>query len=428
VVFIAKRSEARNSSWRMRVSCLARLHGAVCLVCLVSLLSLLGTGGCGLDKAGLGVESSDADSTFPDDAGAADAGSTDVGSPAEAGSIPSAEGGVPAGEAGRPAAEAGFDASDARAGDAANPADTGGATDASPDVVGADVVVVSFDGASDAAPDARSEAGAPPSCVASVPAGWTIAIYDLGPDTCPPGFVEHDVLGAATVGDGACACACDVTQEGRCTQGTLTTFGDTLDANACGAAWFSVPITDDSVCTAIPVTVPATRPIPLSFQAAPLPPQPGACTATLLPDPTRVSAPPARYCDVPAAAAEMVCDGNVPSGFAACIARPGTATCPAGSAFVHPYVVEDGAALACSACGCKTTTTCTDAVLTVHSGARCMDTGVALTVDGTCNPSGFAGVKAATAVEYTATESSVCDAGTSTGSAQLTNQVTLCCL
>jgi hypothetical protein len=271
---------------------------------------------------------------------------------------------------------------------------------------------------------------APPPCTSGIPAGWTLAIYDLGPDACPTAFPEHDVQTAPTLGDGACSCSCSVTQEGSCTVGTLATFGDTANALACGAAWFTVPIAD-TTCTTIPTPASgaAIRDIPLSFQAQPLPPQPGTCGSALATDATQLSTSPARYCDVPPANAESVCDGFVPSGFAACIASPGNKACPAGSPFAHLFPVETAAALRCSACtACAADTTCANAVLTVHTGARCADTGVSFDVDGTCGPSGFIGAKAATAVEYTADETSTCTAGSSVATAALTGAVSLCCL
>jgi hypothetical protein len=405
----------------------------------LALLGLLTIAACGLEKGGLGVSPDDSGpqsstfedgSTAPPTEDAAGEASTELDAPSEAIGQEASDDADAAPVDARSVEDAfvddgGLDAEDSAA-DAARDKD---ATTA--DAADARAVDAPADGPEDVGVDSPVNVGPPdasPSCVSGIPAGWTVAIYDLGPDACPATFTEHDVQAPPTVTDSACTCACDVTQDGSCTDGTLATFGDSANALACGAAWFTVPIVD-STCTTIPTAAGAIRDIPLSFQAQPIPPQPGTCASTLTADPTQLSTSPARYCDVPPASSESVCDGVVPSGFAACIASPGTKACPAGSPFTHPFPVEASAALLCSACTiCAVATTCANAVVTVHTGPKCGDDGVAFDVDGTCSPSGFVGVKAATAVEYTADEASTCTAGSSTASAALTGPVTLCCL
>jgi hypothetical protein len=411
----------------------------------LALLGLLTIAACSLEKGGLGVgldDSGSQSSTFGDgsiappteDAGdgtsmAADASSDVVGPQTgiDTGAPPvdaTPTDDAPVDDDAGLDADSATDAAkgkDATAPDAADARAEDAPVDAPADAT------VDSPGPVDAAPP-PPDAPPPPSCVSGIPAGWTVAVYDLGPDACPATFPEHDVETAPTIGATACSCSCDVTQDGSCTDGTLATSGDTLNALACGNAWFSVPIVD-STCTTIPTDGATIRDVPLSFQAQPLAPQPGTCASTLIADPTQLSTSPARYCDVPPAAAESVCNGIVPSGFAACIASPGSKACPAGSPFTHPFPVETAADVRCSACTtCAVDTTCANAVLTVHTGAKCGDVGVSFDVDGTCDPSGFIGAKAVTAVEYTADEASTCTAGSSTASALLTGAVTLCCL
>ncbi len=417
----------------------------------LALLGLLAAAACGLEKGGLDTDSDAGSTSHPvstDDASKLATGNDDAPGPEPtATEVDAPSGDAPSGDA--PAvdtldatdapeneredaeAEVGPGVPDAREEEAEDAPEERRAVDASKlDAGEVDATMDASEAAApEAGPDGPAIVEAGPTCVSSIPKGWTVAIYDLGPDVCPTGFTDHDVQGPATLGSTACGCACDVTADGSCTDGTLSTFGDTANPNACGVAWFTVPITADSVCTTIPATVPAPRAIPESFEAAPLPGQGGTCASTVQSDPTQLVAPAARYCDVPAASAESVCNGTVPSGFAACIARAGAVACPAGTPFIHPFSVEDSATLACAACtACAVSTSCADAVVTVHTGAKCGDTGVSFNVDGTCSPTDFTATKLVTAVEYTATESSSCTAGTSTASAVLTNPVTICCL
>jgi hypothetical protein len=144
-----------------------------------------------------------------------------------------------------------------------------------------------------------------------------------------------------------------------------------------------------------------------------------------------LSAPGARYCDVPADSASAVCGGTVPSGFAACIVTNGETPCPLGTPFVQRHIVEDHATLQCSACSspCAMTTTCANAVVTGFTDSACTTRLASAVVDGTCSPITFYTMVPATlvAVEYAATASSTCTAGSSSATAQLSNIRTLCC-
>jgi hypothetical protein len=146
-------------------------------------------------------------------------------------------------------------------------------------------------------------------------------------------------------------------------------------------------------------------------------------------DPARVSAPAARYCDVPAANAGSVCSGTAPSGFAACIAKSGETTCPSGTPFVHSYVVEDGVMLQCGSCSaCTLMTTCSDAILQGFSDSACRARIGSVAVDGGCNSVALDNYPAnVVAVDYAATATSTCTPGSSMPTAQLTNPRTICC-
>ena len=262
----------------------------------------------------------------------------------------------------------------------------------------------------------------------TVPSGWSLAVYDLAADPCPQKFASHDVVGQPTLGAGACSCVCNVTQEGSCTQGTLSVMYGTGGAGSCNTPTWTATFTGPS-CTALgsPVSVSGSP----SNVATPLAPQGGTCSQMVHPDSSQLSTAKARYCDVPTDSADAVCNGTVPSGFAACLLQYGDVACPTGTPFTQKYIVEDHATLQCSACSgsCAVVTTCSNATVTGYSDSSCMTRIGSVPVDGTCTPVMFYASLPSTlvAVEYAATASSTCSAGSSVPTAQLTNPRTLCC-
>ena len=267
-------------------------------------------------------------------------------------------------------------------------------------------------------------------CLNALPNGWSLVLYDLGSDACPANFVTHDVAGSAAIQPGACSCGCTVAQPGNCAQGTLSVYPSAGGNSACDLDGGWSKDLDGSGCTVLGFSKVVAG--PHSDESTPLVAQGGTCNDTTQPDITKLSAAGARYCDVPWSSADSVCNGTVWSGFAACIMASGEATCPAGSPFVHSYVVEDSATLQCSSCaGCTVATSCSDATLTGFSDTACSSQNLIASVgiDGGCNPVNVVLSPAAlVAVEYAVTATSTCTPGTSsTPSAQLTNQRTICC-
>jgi hypothetical protein len=352
---------------------------------------LLTLAGCALDAAGLGPDLGDADraGTFADGAGTFDG----AGTPPDRDATISAD----------------------------SPVSLDGAV---PDDAPSEVGPIATDGAADVVPMAVVDGA---SCLSLVPTGWSLVVYDVGGSTCPTGFAAHSVHGTPVVGADACPCTCAVTQPGSCAQGTLSTMAGQGLGNVCAQPWLSVAIAG-SGCT--PAQVPGGGGAPRTFQAFPLPGQGGTCSDAVQPDATKVSAPVALYCDVPGTSADAVCDGAAPTGFASCIARNGMTACPQGTPFVQRHLVEDSAALQCSACSaCSVATTCASAVLTTYTDPACSSQGTPLTVDGTCTTlgGGGGGMFNVAAVTYAAAASSTCTQGTSTPAAQLANPRTICC-
>jgi hypothetical protein len=354
----------------------------------VLVLGLLATPGCGLDLGGLSGQA-DAASTADEGDGETVVETSTEGSSTIASS---ADGGHGAAEA-SPQLDAG-----SRADTNANPRDA----------------------ASDA-----SEGGG--TC-ASVPSGWILAIYDLGQDACPPGFPPHEVSGQTTIGAGACSCTCAVTQTGSCTDGDLTVTYAPAGSNACTMLSFMATFNGPS-CTALGSSLSVSG--SPSNLATPLAPQGGTCADMVRTDPSQLSAVKTRYCDVPAGSMGAVCGGTVPSGFAACIVTDGETDCPLGTPFGQKYTVEDLAVTQCSPCSsaCTVTTTCSNATVSAYSDMACKNLVGSVPVNGTCTPVMFFAPLPSTlvAVEYAATASSTCSAGSSTPSVRLMNPRTVCC-
>jgi len=280
-------------------------------------------------------------------------------------------------------------------------------------------------GGSDAAGDGVSASA----CGSGIPSGWSLVIYDLGPDACPADYGAHDVSGSATLQTGACSCACSVSQNGDCEHGALLVHPSAGGNTSCALDGGWSRDLSGSACTVLNGMLFVSG--PHSDQVSPLAPEGGACSDMAQTDPTKITVAPARYCDVPSSQADAVCNGTVPSGFAACIMASGETTCPSGTPFVHSYVVEDSAALQCSSCaGCSVMTTCSNITLTGFADTSCSTQNLVaqVGVDGGCNAVNlFTYPAPIAAVEYTATASSSCTPGTSTSGVQLANPSTICC-
>jgi hypothetical protein len=363
-------------------------------------LGFLATAACGVDLGGLGPLQDAAEARDTTSMGD-DAGSRDDGGGGDAGAA----------------------ISDANGSDAS---DSGGSDRGAEATVSSDATRVDGPAATDEGGlDGPSTSDGPSLCTTTIPSGWTVAIYDLNSNPCPANFTIHDISGQPTVGSAACSCTCSVAQPATCAQGTLSVTSGSPGA-PCTSTGFSKALTG-SGCTVLGVSLSVTG--PHSDQAIPLTAQGGVCTDTVQSDPTQVTAAAGRYCDVPAAHAESVCSGTVPSGFAACIATGGQTACPSGTPFVHSYVVEDSVTLQCAPCSaCTLMTTCSNAILRGFSDSMCRSPVGSVPVDGGCNPVMLYNYPASVlAVDYTATAASTCTPGTSTPTAQPTNPRTLCC-
>jgi hypothetical protein len=275
-------------------------------------------------------------------------------------------------------------------------------------------------GGTDGASLPPAEAGA------CVPSGWSLVAYEASRASCPGGYgASHDEVSGATAGAGACACSCNVTTQPSCDQGTLVTQWSPAGPSNGPCSNPGPPLTmNGSACTAFAGPV-ALEP---GFSASPFAPTGGACTAAVNPDPSKVTKAGVRFCDVPPPAAEAVCSGAAPSGFAACLVAPGDVPCPTGP-FATRTVVADDVELVCPTCGpCTVAGTCGSAQIRFYSDGQCAALAATLSCDGACVSAGGGPPKTVAAYEYSAHAQATCTASPigATSLAPVRPQ-TLCC-
>ena len=268
---------------------------------------------------------------------------------------------------------------------------------------------------------ASSDDAATP-CLTALPAGWSVVAYEQSQDACPSGFGgAHDEYSGAAIAAGACSCTCQITTAPSCTAGMVSTsYG--VAASTCPTPGATLSV-NGSTCTPLP----GPGVLALNFQGQPLAPTGGSCSATPQGNDAAVTKRGVRYCDVLPASAESVCEGTVPSSFAACIVSAGDIACPSGSPFGNKTLVADDETLECSACStCSVEGTCTDPTVTFYSDAMCTMEVVQLASDGTCVPSN-ASAKPVAAAEYAAQTNASCQASGSLASVSPQGPRTLCC-
>lgn len=310
-------------------------------------------------------------------------------------------------------------------------ADGGGPDDAAVDG-GAPDAFTPDSSASDApnVPDAVDEPGPPQpcttppgACVQSIPGGWTLVAFAPSRAVgCPGNFTQADVVEEPKAQAGACDCGCNVTKQPVCDVGSIAfkvtgvncaSTGVTANVNGAGCQNLGAATVADHV------------------QGTPIAPSGGTCSAPAVANPANVTTTAARSCDVPNECKEDVCNGSAPTGFGACISRPGTQTCPNGWNVKAPVYVGTGVDLACSTCTCQVNqpSTCTNATMSLFSTNNCSGNPASvISVDGQCNvPTGIG--SNVDHFKYQATLNTVCQATgpKSPTTLDVLNKTTICC-
>jgi hypothetical protein len=162
-----------------------------------------------------------------------------------------------------------------------------------------------------------------------------------------------------------------------------------------------------------------------TYFAATPPPATVSCSWAVNTDPTKVTATAERYCDVPTACQEDVCNGVVPAGFSACIYVSGTDTCPSG--WNAETTVGDATTLSCSTCGCNASASCTGGDVQFYSDNACSTALVSLAVNGSCVTTSGGGQVKSYKYSATVTNAQCTATGSDTATTGLTAQHTICC-
>ncbi len=281
------------------------------------------------------------------------------------------------------------------------------------------------------APDVAEEPGPPApctlppgSCLGALPSGWSIVAFDPTSEAaCPSNFIDATEIYDATPQAGDCSCSCNVTSAPICNVGAMQRY--VSNDTSCNMAGTILTMTG-SGCTAWPQNTTDLDPYGKSLPLAPLG---GSCNPSSNTVSNDVASNVGRMCTPPSACAEQLCEGSVPQGLSLCVVANGAqTTCPGGFG-PTPLVVGDSATVTCSGCGCDmSTSTCTNASLSIFGDLACQTQLGTITVDGNCDADPVAG-KTAIAFEYNATVNAQCftNPNGAKGSATLQNQKTICC-
>ena len=272
-------------------------------------------------------------------------------------------------------------------------------------------------------PDASASNGVaacrtpPGACVNGLPSGWKLVAFANSRNlACPAGLEQKEVVTAPVAGAGACDCSCTLDATPSCHKGAMRTAYSTDDS--CDKTGASVNV-NGTGCTALNGS--------LSTYFAGHPVDAVAhCTATATADKTKVTVAQQRYCDIPRACQEDVCNGDAGNGFSACIATEGDVACPSG--WDTRTVVGDDVTLSCAACtGCSASASCTGGKLQFFSDSSCNTPLVTVDVNDTCvSTNGGGNIKS---FLYSATPANVQCTGTGpkTGTVGLAAPRTICC-
>lgn len=261
-------------------------------------------------------------------------------------------------------------------------------------------------------------------CVAAIPAGWSLVAYAANRATgCPSNYQTDDVVTAPVAGAGSCDCGCSVGTQPVCDVGSIAFKTGDLNDTLCMGGGVTINVNGPG-CTSGGGTVAA------HVLGNVIAPSGGTCTAPTIADKTKVTSTAARACRVPPQCQEEFCNGSVPAGFQACIAKSPSQVCPPGWNVAAPNVVGNDVTLSCSGCTCQInqTSTCTNAKVDFFKDNQCNGSpDSTVVVDGTCKvPSGVG--QNVDHFKYSATLTTVCQgAGPKTPAVDVANPVTICC-
>jgi hypothetical protein len=250
----------------------------------------------------------------------------------------------------------------------------------------------------------------------SIPDGFQPVRLAQSKSSCPAGWSESDVVSQPTAGDGACSCACNVTNP-TCDTGTITRTLDNTSTPTCGSAGASF-LANQGGCS--PTNLGIGYP---HYQVNAPPPSGGSCTWDAHVDTSKVASSPAVLCSPPASCQGAICDGPV------CVSHDGDVDCPAP--FSNKTLVGTSATADCGACpaSCTIDAKCTG-TLKFFTDQQCSQGEVDFTADGTCADSPTSVYGPYYSYSYVGSVDSATCAGTpptATATAKLDGATTVCC-
>lgn len=293
------------------------------------------------------------------------------------------------------------------------------------------------DGSTPSSPDATpSDSGkcstTSTACTSGLEAGWSpVAFATSTTAACPNDYLSADVVTNASLADGACSCTCTTSTSDppSCAHGNMASA---TGMNNC-AAGGTIPVADTN-CTVNPFPFKVDTSLDVKLTAVPF--YAGSCTAAVAKDTSKVISTAARVCTPPPACNETVCAGDVPNGFAACIAHDGDVTCPAAGPFVNKTLAGVSADLTCGGCtSCTNSATCGAATVRIYGDASCAQQFAERAADNVCGPLTFTmpapgpGGRDVVAVKYDVTMGPVSCSATAgaTSDVALAQPRTICC-
>jgi hypothetical protein len=255
-------------------------------------------------------------------------------------------------------------------------------------------------------------------CGINVPNGFTlVAATTDRTQACPQGWTTHDIVGDPKLADGACSCACNVSQKPTCNTGSILRHLDNVTNPVCGTGATTIMLTGQS-CSVLPNYIYASG----AHYSAMLPPTGGVCSWDAKADPQKVMAREARVCDVPAN-----CQGAVCGAKNVCVVTNGDLACP--PTFPVKSLIGASANVECSACSaCKVEATC-GGTLSLYTDYQCATGKTDFPVDGSCNKNPAQNVAFYSFGFQGSVAKSDCSgpAPMSAGTAKLVQPQTMCC-
>ena len=278
--------------------------------------------------------------------------------------------------------------------------------------------------------DSSSDVNVPdvpvPTCDAScAPSGFAPVLFALDrSSSCPAGMTVLDLAadpGAAPAN--ACTCDCHVTMQPQCAPATIThdiaTFPPLDGGLFCISAGSSLTV--DGGCNLVPDG--GQLAIHYAWEGHPFPPvDAGTCTSNASGNAGVVPSTAGRLC------VDSTCTGTCASqgNFKACVYAQGAVPCPSGFTQTHHAGTVSLACAACSACS-VTNGQC-EGTVSLYADLNCASKIIDENMDGGCASNGSANGQVAQSLKYNpSVVGSTCNAGKSSGTVSLTNEVTVCC-